>query len=56
MGEVWRATDTKLEREVAIKILPANFAQDPERMTRFERGSRGVGFFESSEYRSDPRH
>jgi len=37
MGEVWRATDTKLEREVAIKILPANFAQDPERMTRFER-------------------
>ena len=37
MGEVWRATDTKLEREVAIKILPEAFAQDPDRMARFER-------------------
>jgi len=37
MGEVWRATDTKLGREVAIKILPARFAADPERMARFER-------------------
>jgi Tol biopolymer transport system component/predicted Ser/Thr protein kinase len=37
MGEVYRATDTKLGREVAIKILPAGFAQDPGRMARFER-------------------
>jgi serine/threonine-protein kinase len=37
MGEVWRATDTKLRREVAIKILPAVFANDPDRMARFER-------------------
>jgi serine/threonine-protein kinase len=37
MGEVWRATDTKLGREVAIKILPSNLSQDPERMARFER-------------------
>src|ERR1700693_5334944 len=37
MGEVWRATDTKLGREVAIKILPEVFAQDPERMARFTR-------------------
>src|SRR5215471_13550958 len=37
MGEVWRATDTKLEREVAIKILPEAFAADPDRMARFER-------------------
>jgi serine/threonine-protein kinase len=37
MGEVYRATDTKLGREVAIKILPAGFAQDPERLARFER-------------------
>jgi serine/threonine-protein kinase len=37
MGEVWRATDTKLEREVAIKILPEALAADPDRMARFER-------------------
>ncbi|HEX4825878.1 MAG TPA: protein kinase [Candidatus Polarisedimenticolaceae bacterium] len=37
MGEVWRATDTTLDREVAIKVLPAAFAQDPERLARFER-------------------
>jgi serine/threonine-protein kinase len=37
MGEVYRATDTKLDRGVAIKILPAPFAADAERMARFER-------------------
>jgi len=37
MGEVWRATDSKLGREVAIKILPEAFAADPERLARFER-------------------
>ena len=37
MGEVWRATDTKLGRDVAIKILPEAFAQDADRMARFER-------------------
>ena len=37
MGEVWRATDTKLNRDVAIKKLPAAFAEDPARMARFER-------------------
>ena len=37
MGEVYRATDTKLEREVAIKVLPEEFTQDPERLARFER-------------------
>src|SRR6516164_7364223 len=37
MGEVWRATDTKLSREVAIKILPEAFAADPDRMVRFTR-------------------
>src|SRR5712691_1653504 len=37
MGEVWRATDTKLNRDVAIKILPEAFAQDADRMARFGR-------------------
>ena len=37
MGEVYRARDTKLGRDVAIKVLPETFAQDPERLARFER-------------------
>jgi eukaryotic-like serine/threonine-protein kinase len=37
MGEVYRATDTRLKREVAIKVLPAAFTADPERLARFER-------------------
>src|SRR6187549_2058359 len=37
MGEVYRARDTKLDRDVALKILPEAFASDPERLARFER-------------------
>jgi eukaryotic-like serine/threonine-protein kinase len=37
MGEVWRAIDTTLDREVAIKVLPAALSEDPERRARFER-------------------
>ena len=37
MGEVYRARDTRLHRDVALKILPAEFAADPERRQRFER-------------------
>ena len=37
MGEVYRATDTKLDRDVAIKVLPDEFADSPERLSRFQR-------------------
>src|SRR5437588_6074104 len=37
MGEVYRASDTKLGRDVAIKVIPQTFARDPDRMARFTR-------------------
>ncbi len=37
MGEVYRARDTKLDRGVAIKVLPASLAGDPDRIARFQR-------------------
>ncbi len=37
MGEVYQATDTKLNRQVALKILPEAFATDPDRLARFQR-------------------
>ncbi len=37
MGQVWQATDTQLNRQVALKILPDAFAADPERLARFTR-------------------
>ena len=37
MGEVWRATDTQLDRDVALKVLPEAFTSDPDRLARFER-------------------
>ncbi len=40
MGEVYRAHDTKLGRDVAIKILPRIFTSDPDRLARFEREAR----------------
>jgi Tol biopolymer transport system component len=43
MGEVYRAKDPRLGREVAIKVLPASFSQDPDRLKRFEQEARAAG-------------
>jgi eukaryotic-like serine/threonine-protein kinase len=45
MGEVYRARDTKLDRDVAIKVLPELYAADPERLSRFEREARTLAAF-----------
>ena len=43
MGEVYRARDPRLGRDVAIKVLPASFSQDPDRLKRFEQEARAAG-------------
>src|SRR5678815_722158 len=43
MGEVYRARDEKLNREVAIKVLPASFSQDADRLRRFEQEAKAAG-------------
>ncbi len=42
MGEVWKARDPRLGREVAIKVLPSSFSQDPDRLRRFEQEARSA--------------
>src|SRR5579864_1264378 len=42
MGEVYRARDTRLGRDVAIKVMPASFASDADRLRRFEQEARAV--------------
>ena len=43
MGEVYRARDPRLGRDVAIKVLPASFSQDADRLRRFEQEARAAG-------------
>src|SRR5437660_11278772 len=43
MGEVYRARDSRLDREVAIKVLPAAFSADEDRLRRFEQEARAAG-------------
>src|SRR5512133_1886101 len=43
MGEVYRARDTRLGRDVAIKVLPASFSADADRLRRFEQEARAAG-------------
>ena len=43
MGEVYRARDTKLSRDVAIKVLPAAFSENSERLRRFEQEAQAAG-------------
>ena len=43
MGEVYRARDARLSRDVAIKVLPASFVEDPDRLRRFEHEARAAG-------------
>jgi len=42
MGEVYRARDTRLNREVAVKVLPTEFAKDPDRIARFHREAQAI--------------
>ena len=64
MGEVWRARDTRLDREVAIKVLPVSLTRDADRLRRFEQEARAtsalnhpniltvhdIGYYEGSPY------
>ncbi len=49
MGEVYRARDTTLDRDVAVKVLPKAFTDDPDRLARFEREAKVLASLENFE-------
>ena len=53
MGEVYRARDTKLNRDVALKVLPELFASDPDRLARFEREAQAIAALSRCRSRAD---
>jgi eukaryotic-like serine/threonine-protein kinase len=55
MGEVYRALDTKLNRDVALKILPTAFALDPDRLARFKREAEVLASLNHPPYRGHLR-
>jgi len=55
MGEVWRARDSKLDRDVAIKVLPEAFARDKERLLRFEREAKLLASLNHTKHCADLR-
>lgn len=54
MGVVYRARDTKLQRDVAIKLLPEHFATDPDRLVRFEREAHLLASLNPPPHRAAP--
>ena len=56
MGEVYRARDPRLERDVAIKVLPASFSQDADRLRRFEQEAQAAGRPEPPQHHRGLRH
>ena len=56
MGEVYRAKDPRLGRDVAIKVLPASFSQDADRLRRFEQEAKAAGLLNHPEHHDRLRH
>jgi serine/threonine protein kinase len=51
MGEVYKARDTRLKRDVAVKILPESFASEPDRLARFQRETEILAFLRFNSHR-----
>jgi serine/threonine protein kinase len=51
MGEVYKARDTRLKRDVAVKILPESFASEPDRLARFQRETEILALLRSNSHR-----